>query len=228
MAEIILKAETGRELGSGPSKRIRAEGKIPGVVYGLSTDPVSIVVDWKPLRAALTTDAGLNALIRLEVGDAKDLTIVKELQRHPVSGHVIHLDFLRVDADAEITVDVPIVLEGEAEAVHRENGTVDHVLFTLAVSAKPADIPNDIVVDISAMELFDTIRVSDLTLPAGVRTEVDPEEAIVNAAISASTMEADAEEAAAEAEAVLEELSDAGFTAEDSDADESSEGGGED
>ena len=228
MAEIILQAETGRQQGSGPSKRIRAEGRIPGVVYGLGAEPIPLVVDWKPLRAALTTEAGLNALIQLEVDGQRDLTIVKELQRHPVSGHVIHLDFLRVSADVEITVDVPVVLEGEAEAVHREDGTVDHLLFTLTVNAKPADIPNDITVDISEMVLWDTIRVGDLRLPAGVTTDTDPEEAVVTAAISASTMEAEAEEVAAEEAAALEELADAGFTAEDGDGgDDSSEGGDE-
>lgn len=229
MAEIILQAETGRTLGSRPSKRIRAEGRIPGVVYGLGSDPVPLVVEWKPLREALTGEAGLNALFQLEVDGKRDLTIVKELQRHPVTGNVIHLDFLRVDADAEISVDVPIVLEGEAEAVHNEDGTVDHLLFTLTINAKPADIPNDIVVDITDMVLWDTIRVSDLKLPKGVTTDADPEEAVVTAAISASTMEADAEEAAAEEAAELEELADAGFTAEDGDGgDDSSEGGDED
>ncbi len=225
MAEITLQAETGRQLGSGPSKRIRAVGRIPGVLYGLGRDPVSLVVDWKPLRAALTTEAGLNALIRLEVGGASDLTIVKELQRHPVSGDVIHLDFLRVDADAEISVDVPVLLEGEAEAVHREDGTVDHVLFTLTIRAKPADIPNDIVVDISEMVLWDTIRVSDLKLPTGVTTDVDPDEAIVNATITASTMEAEAEEAAAE-EAAAEEAAEG--EGGDAPADGAGEGGGSD
>jgi large subunit ribosomal protein L25 len=179
---------------------VRAEGKVPAVVYGLGADPVPITVPWKPLREALTTDAGLNALIDLDVEGSVALTIVKELQRHPIRGDVLHVDFLRVSADVEISVDVPIVLEGEAEEVEREDGTVDHLLFALAVNAKPADIPNEIVVDISAMVLHDAIRVGDLTLPAGVSTDVDPEEAIAVAQISATTIEA---EAIAEADAEL-------------------------
>ena len=208
MAEITLKAETGRELGTGPSKRIRAEGRIPGVVYGLGSDPVAIIVDWKPLREALTTEAGLNALIQLEVDGQSSLTIVKELQRHPIKGDVIHLDFLRVSADALISVDVPVVLEGEAEDVERQDGTIDHLLFTLTVNAKPADIPNEITVDISAMQLNDAIRVGDLTLPSGVTTDVDPEEAVVIAAISATTIEADAI-AEADAEVAAEQSDEA-------------------
>lgn len=186
MAEIKLKATTGRETGTGPSKRIRAEGSIPGVVYGLGADPVSVVVEWRPLRAALTTEAGLNALIDLDVDGDVALTIVKELQRHPIKGNVLHIDFLRVSADAEITVDVPIVLDGEAEAVEREGGTVDHVMFTLAINAKPADIPNDLTVDISALALGDTIRVGDLSLPKGVTTDVDAEEPVVTTQIAAA------------------------------------------
>ncbi len=186
MAEIKLTATTGREQGTGPSKRIRAEGKIPGVVYGLGADPVSVTVEWRPLRAALTTEAGLNALIDLDVDGDVALTIVKEMQRHPIKGNVLHIDFLRVSADAEITVDVPIVLEGEAEEVEREGGTVDHVMFTLAINAKPADIPNDLTVDVSGLTLGDTIRVGDLTLPKGVSTDVDEEEAVVTTQIAAT------------------------------------------
>ena len=197
MAEIKLQATTGRSLGSGPSKRIRAEGKVPGVVYGLDADPIPVTVEWKPLREALTTDAGLNALIDLEIDGDVALTIVKELQRHPIKGNVIHLDFLRVSADAEISVDVPVVLTGEAEDVERNDGTVDHLLFALTVSAKPADIPNEIVVDISGLGFDAPIRVGDLTLPAGVTTDVDPEEAVVVAQQSSNASDEIAEADAA-------------------------------
>jgi len=236
MAEINLKVESGRELGTGPAKRIRAAGKIPGVVYGLEADPIPVTVDWKPLREALTTEAGLNALINLEVDGKVALTIVKELQRNPIKGNVIHLDFLRVSADAEISVDVPIVLEGEAEKVEREDGTVDHLLFTLSVNAKPADIPNEITVDISDLELHDTVRVSDLPLPAGVTTDVDPEETVVTAQISSTTLEADAiAEADAEAAAEQAEEAEGGEGAEtegeaetDADPDSDAKADGED
>ncbi len=207
MAEITLKATSGRELGSGPSKRLRVEGKVPAVVYGLDADPVPVTVEWRPLRDALTTDAGLNALIDLHIdGGSGNLCIVKELQRHAIRGDVMHLDFLRVDADVLISVDVPIILEGEALQVLRDNGTVDHVLFTLTVNAKPADIPNELTIDVSEMVIGDSIRVEDLTLPKGVTTDVDPEETIVSAQVSAAAIEneeaeeAAAEEAAAEAE----------------------------
>jgi large subunit ribosomal protein L25 len=179
MAEIKLQATTGRELGSGPSKRIRAEGNVPGVVYGLDADPIPVTVEWRPLREALTTDAGLNALIDLEVDGEVSLTVVKELQRHPIRGDVLHIDFLRVSADAEITVEVPIVLEGEAKAVLSDNGTVDQLLYALAINAKPADIPNELTVDVSELVIGESILVGAIELPAGVSTDVDPEESVV-------------------------------------------------
>ena len=189
MAEITLLAETGRTLGSRPSKRLRAEGKVPAVVYGRGNEPVPVSVDWKPLREALTTDAGLNALIDLDVDGDTQLCIVKDLQRHPIRQTVLHIDFLAISRDEEITVDVPIILTGEAEAVEREDGMVDHVLFTLSVNAKPADIPNEIIVDISALEIGDSIRVSDLALPSGVTTDVDPEEAVAVGSVTRAAIE---------------------------------------
>lgn len=179
MAEITLKASTGRKLGSGPAKQLRAEGLIPGVVYGLDADPIPVTVEWKPLREVLTTDAGLNVLIDLDIDGKVDMCVVKELQRHAIRGNVMHIDFLRVSADAEISVDIPIILHGEAKAVTGQGGTVDHLLHALHISAKPADIPNEIVVDISGLELHGAIRVGDLSLPAGVTIGVDPEDAVV-------------------------------------------------
>src|SRR6476620_5360735 len=165
MAEITLPAHSGRVTGSRPSNRLRGEGKVPGTVYGLGTDAVSVSVDWRALRGALTTDAGINALINLEIdGHASELTIVKDLQRHPIKRSVLHVDFLRVSRDVAIEVDVPIVLHGEAEAVLREDGVVDHMLFTLTVRAKPGSIPNELSVDITNLAIGDSIRVGDLSL----------------------------------------------------------------
>jgi large subunit ribosomal protein L25 len=206
--DVTLTAETGRALGSRSSRRLLRDGKVPGVVYGLDQDTVPVAVEWPHLRAALTTEAGLNALITLEVDGAEDLTIIKDLQRDPVRRDVVHVDFLRVSRDVEIEVEVPIVLEGTAEKVEREDGTVAHLLFTLSVYAKPGSIPNELTVDVSDLELHDSIRVADLTLPAGVRTEVDEDEVVVSAQVSRATIEAiEGEEAAEEGEAAEGEAS---------------------
>ena len=220
--DVTLTAETGRALGSRSSRRLLREGKVPGVVYGLGQDNVTVAVAWPELRAALTTEAGLNALITLEVDGHEDLTIVKDMQRDPVRRDVVHVDFLRVSRDAEILVDVPIVLEGEAEKVEQEDGTVSHLLFNLAVYAKPGAIPNELTVDVSNMEVGDAIRVGDLTLPAGARTEVDEDEVIATAQISRETIEVAEEEEFIEA---LDELAEAAAEAEAEGGGDAAEGG---
>ena len=221
MAEITLKAETGRQLGTGPSKRLRVEGKVPAVVYGLDAEPVPVTVEWRPLREVLTTDAGLNVLIDLDIDGDVALCMVKELQRHPIRGNVLHLDFLRVSRDAAISVEVPIVLEGEALEVARDDGTVDHLMFALTVSAKPADIPNEISIDISGLTMGDHVRVGDIALPKGVTTEVDPEELVITTVHGDTVPEAGEAEEGAEGEAAE------GEGGESAEGGASSEGDGE-
>jgi large subunit ribosomal protein L25 len=224
--DVTLTATTGRTTGSRPSKRLRAEGKIPGTLYGLGKDPITLVVERRSLRQALTTEASLNAIITLDVDGSDELCIVKDLQRHPVRNEVIHVDFVRVDPNAEILVEVPIVLEGEAKQVLDEQGVVDQVHYTLSVYAKPNAIPNELVLDISGLAIGDTLTVSDLTLPAGARTEAEPDEVIVTASVTRAEVEAPAEEEEAEAgeEAEEGEAAEGGEAAEASaegDADES-------
>ena len=176
--DVTLTAETGRTTGSRPASRLRAEDKVPGVVYGLDREPVSVVVDRKELRRALNTEAGLNALITLEVDGHEDLTIVKDLQRHAVRRSVEHVDFLRVDRNQSITVDVPIVLIGEAKEVDNAQGIVEQLLHALTVSARPGSIPPQFEADISDLVIGGAVRVGDLTLPEGVTTDVDDDEQI--------------------------------------------------
>lgn len=183
MAEITLQADVGRPTGTRVSKRLRAAGRVPGVVYGLDSDPVPVDVDWRELRQVLTGEAGLNALIDLKFGGQSELSIVKSLQRHPVHHTVTHVDFLLIRRDQEISVEVPIVLHGEAEEVLKEGGMVDQILTSLTVAAKPADIPNELGIDISSLVVGDAIRVGDITLPTGVTTEVDVEDPVVTASI---------------------------------------------
>lgn len=215
--QLVLIAETGRETGSRPSRRLRREGRVPAVVYGLDRDPVPVSVPWPELRRALTTEAGLNAVITLKVGDTEELTMVKEIQRHPVRRDVLHVDFVRVAADVAVEVEVPIELVGEPVEVQRADGMVDQVLHTLTVSARPADVPDAVRHDISALEVGDVVRVGDLQLPPGVTTDVDPEEAVATAVVTRSTLEAMAAEAGEEAAAA--EGGEAGEAGGEADAD---------
>jgi large subunit ribosomal protein L25 len=230
MAEINLTATTGRTTGTRSSRRLRAEGKVPAVVYGLGRDPVAVTVDWRELRNVLTTDAGLNALIDLSIegeGDAQ-LSIVKELQRHPIRQTVDHVDFLLIRRDQEITVDVPLVAQGEATKVDDEQGMIETLLNSLSINARPGSIPDQLTYDISDLEVGDTITVGDLTLPAGVTTDVDADEAVASAQVSRAAIEAEEIEAAdAElaAEQAGEAAAEAGEAAEGGEGGEPAEGG---
>ena len=137
MSEVTLTASTGRETGTRPSRRLRREGLIPGVVYGEGKDATVLSVDRKELRRALSTDAGQNALISLTVDGTTYLTVVKELQRHPVRREVTHVDFLTVDPDAAIEVEVPIHLVGEAKEVSQNGGITEQRLMALTAMRKP-------------------------------------------------------------------------------------------
>ena len=198
MAEITLTADVGRAIGTGSAKRLRAEGRIPGVVYGKGGEATPISVDWRELRSCLITEAGLNALIHLQVGGERKLTIVKELQRHPVRRHVLHVDFLLIDRESEISVEVPIVLEGEATDVLNNEGMVDQALTSLHVRTRPDNIPTHITVDISGLEINQVITVGELELPAGVVTDMEPDRPVVAGATTRLALET--EEEAAEGE----------------------------
>ncbi|MEC7117013.1 MAG: 50S ribosomal protein L25 [Actinomycetota bacterium] len=200
MADLVLNTEEKTTIGSRSSRRLRRDGKVPGVLYGLGQDPEIFSVDYGDLRGALNTDAGLNALIQLSVNGTNQLSILKTLQRHPVKDEVIHVDFVRVDPNQELAVEVPIVLEGVAKKVTDQNGMVDQTMFSLSVLSLPDSIPNELTANVSELEINDAIRVSDVVLPEGVRTEVDPEEAIAVGTVTRSTMESMAAEEAAEVE----------------------------
>jgi large subunit ribosomal protein L25 len=192
--DLTLTAETGRTAGSRTSSRMRTDGRVPAVVYGLGRDAVSVSVPWTDLRRVLSTEAGINALISLDVDGQKDLAIVKDLQRHPIRRNVLHVDFLRVDPDAPVAVDIPVQLVGEAKAVEGRRGIVDHALKTITVKAKPADIPSVITVDINDLKIGVTITIAEVALPAGVFTEMDPGAPVVTGAATRFSVEYDHEE----------------------------------
>lgn len=182
--EVTLAAEAGRPLGSRHSRRLRRDGRIPGVLYGHGIEPVPVSINGRDLRAALSTDAGLNALITLQVGGDSHLAVAKQLQRSKVRGTVEHIDFQIVRRDEIITAEVPVHLVGSADAVLKADGVVTQELNSLTVHTTPANVPSAIEVDVTDLEPGGTIRVSDLPLPSGVETDVDPESPVVSATVS--------------------------------------------
>ena len=228
MEEILLTANTMRELGSSSSRRVRKDGVVPGVLYGLNEESVTLSVAWPDLRRALTTDSGINAIIQLEIDGKKQMTIVKDIQRHPVKRDVLHVDFLRIDPNKNVTVDIPLLMIGEAREVSAADGMVDQNMFSLTVSAPPDRIPTEIQVDISALTVGDAIRVGDLNLPEGVISEGDPEDPIAVGMITRSTLESIAADEAAELAALEEGEEGADATQGEGDDSAGREGGASD
>ena len=206
MADIALVAEQRNDQGSSASRRLRASGRIPGVVYGHGERPIAISVDGRALRQAFATDAGENVLFDLKIGKEKHLAMARDLQRHPVRRTIAHVDFLVVNRDEVVSAEVPLVLIGEALQVTRAGGNVDQALFTLHVKAKPADIPAHLEIDISDLQLGHAIRVSEIAIPASVMIDVDPETTVVTGIAHRGTVEVEptAEAEAAEEPAVTE------------------------
>lgn len=218
--DVSLTAELGRTTGTRPSKRLRAEGKVPGVVYGMGTEPTAITVDWKELRRALTTEAGLNALIDLHVGDDANLTVIKDMQRDPVRRNVTHVDFMMIDRNVAMDFDIPVVIGGDMGKLEHEKGMADQLLYTLTVKAKPGSIPTQIDVDATELGIGDQIKVGDLQLGDGVTTEVDPDTVIVHGVVTRSGVET--EEGAEGEGAEGEGAEDGGDASDDSGSDSES------
>lgn len=208
MPEVKLSAETGRPIGSRASGRLRHAGKVPGVVYGHGGEPLPVAVDARQLRTALSTEAGTNVLLDLDLGGRSTLAITKDLQRHPIRNVVTHVDFQVVSRDEVVTTDVPIALVGEATGVVKADGVLAQDLQALTIHSTPGRIPSHIEVDVSAMTVGDAIRVGDLTLPEGATTDVDPDTLVVIGqppqVTAADLLTEEEVEAAAEAEAAPE------------------------
>jgi large subunit ribosomal protein L25 len=196
----VLIAETGRSTGSANARRMRREEHIPGVVYGQGMSPVSVSVARRDLRIALSGSAGLNTVLDLHVDGKVYPAIVKDMQRHPVRRTVAHVDFLQVNLNEEIVVAIPVRLEGEAKAVMSAGGLVDPAVDTVDVSTTPRNIPDEIVIDITNMEMDTVITLGDLTFPAGVTPMGEPDLPIVTVLVTREEEEEEAEAAEGETE----------------------------
>jgi large subunit ribosomal protein L25 len=200
---ITLTVKQRERLGSAESRRLRRNGWIPGVIYGKGKDARAIAIYERELRGALTGASGLHAVLDVVVdGQASHASILKEYQQDPLRGHISHVDLQEVRLDEPIQASVSVSLHGEPAGV-KAGGVLNQVASTINVQALPLEVPEHIEADISAMEVGDTLRLSDLTAPEGVTFLDDPEETVIAtvAAPRVEEPEEPTEEEAAEGEA---------------------------
>ena len=164
-----VSAESRTEQGKGASRRLRRDGKVPGVVYGAGKDPVSITVNQNELFHHLENEAFYSHILSVKLDGKAEDVILKDMQRHPSKPIVMHVDFLRVDAKQKLRVNVPIHFINEAQSPGvDQGGLVTHTLTEIAVLCLPKNLPEYIEADLGALEMDATIHLSEIKLPEGV------------------------------------------------------------
>ncbi len=182
MAQVALASELRNDTGKGVARKLRAIGRIPGVLYGPAKDPIHLSLDEKATRT-LIQSKGLNRIIALNVegqsGDNTHLCLIKDVQRDVYQQKVLHLDLRRVDLNEVIEINVRVILEGEA-TVRSKGGIVEQMIRTVKVRTTPAQIPESLMVDISQMRPGQTIHVKELPVPENCEIFGNLELAILN------------------------------------------------
>jgi len=220
MAAEKIKAESRNEFGKGAARRIRRADKVPAVIYGHGKDPIHVTLPGHETWIALK-HGGANALLELDIEGSTQLALTKQVQVDPIRRTLEHIDFVAVIKGEKVTVEVPVHLNGEAA---RETLVVTDTT-TIQLEAEATNIPEYVEVDIAGLEAGTQILASDLDLPTGSLLLLDPETLIVNITQAQTAEEVEAELEEAEADAGIEREESTDEAAEGGEGDESAEGG---
>lgn len=203
-----LAVKTRIENGKKATKAIRRRGSIPSIVYGHGMKPLALEVEVRRLYQALHTKAGENVLISLKVDGAKlkeSTCLIKEIQHHPITDEIIHVDFTVVSLTEKIGVKVPLVLKNSAEALGlKEGGVLDQVHYEIEIECLPTQIPEKFELDVKAMKIGDALHIKDVAIPKEITCKLAPEEVVVALHPPAKVEEAPAEAQAAAQPEVIE------------------------
>jgi len=208
VADTHLEVQVREQTGKGAARKLRAAGMIPAVLYGSGRPSYPITLNPLQLHKVLhESEMGMNTLIDLKVTGHAELdgktVLVRELQRDPVKGRFVHADLYEVDLQEKIEVSVPIHVTGKSAGVEL-GGVLDQVLRELEVKCLPRAIPDEFVVDVTPLEMGDSLHVSDIALPEGVELISDAELSVVSVVAPAKEEEPEVEAEAAEGEVVVE------------------------
>ena len=177
--EANLKATLRESIGSGQSRRLRNDGLLPAVVYGLGMEPVSIALSAREFTNALKTEAGSNVILNLEVGKNKYTTLAREIQRHPYKNEFLHIDLIQIDLTQKVEANVQINFLGTPVGVKDEGGLVQTINSTITVSTLPSSIPSSLDLDISELNVGENATALDVKLPEGVELASEDDDSIL-------------------------------------------------
>jgi large subunit ribosomal protein L25 len=175
--QVKLAAERRTEIGRSAVRKLKARGAVPAIIYGAKDKPEPLQISRRDINALLSHASGENILVELEIaGDGKNrLALVQEVQHSPVGGDVLHVDFHAVSMDERIEAEVPLEPIGIPNGVKNFGGLLEQNVRALAIECLPKDLPDKLTVDVSALEIGDSIHVRDIALPEGVRTKIQPD-----------------------------------------------------
>jgi large subunit ribosomal protein L25 len=208
MASANLAAERRSETGKGVARKLRAAGRVPAVVYGHGRAPESLTVDARELERLLGTITAGSTVIELALGGSPARTLIREIQRHPVRRHILHVDFQELVAGEKVTVNVPLVFTGTSIGVREQGGIFEEMMRAVQISVDPSSIPDHIDVDISKLTIGLPLHVRDLQLPAGVTVIDDGDLTICAVAQSKAAESEDTAAAPAEPEVLRQKKAD--------------------
>ena len=198
MAEIVLNVEVRERTGTGGARAVRRDGKVPGVLYGGSQEPVAIAVRANEFRKALYTGKLLGHLVTLKYGDETQPVIAKDVQMHPVTDAPWHFDLYRVDAHQTVKIAIPVHFRNHDDSPGLKRGGMLNIVRHDVELSVPADqIPEELVIDLTGLEIGDSVRIANITLPAGAQATMDAETVV--ATVTGSSAQA-SEDAAADGE----------------------------
>ncbi len=193
MEDVKLIAKKRVLEGTGNARRLRNDGTLPGVVYGDEKEPVSVTVDMHDFEQILHHHVSESLLLEIELEGEGDISVlIKDVQHHPVTSDLMHVDLQRVSANKPIHVDVPIALIGESEGV-KAGGTLDHVMHSIGVECLPKDLVEAFEVNVSGLKIGDSLSVADMNLGDKYKLLVD-EDAII-ASVTGPKSESDEDDA---------------------------------
>jgi len=173
MATENLTAHARTTTGKGAAHKLRADKQVPGVIYGHHREPQSIALDAKELERMLDRVSADTTVFELKIGATVARSLIREVQRHPLRRQILHVDFQELVAGEAVTVDVPIRLVGTPDGVRNQGGTLDQILRFVSVEVDPANIPNHFDLNVDALTLNQSLHISDIALPQGIKLLVE-------------------------------------------------------